>query len=132
MRLVWIALLTAQICFAQSPPAQALLPGVDSSLAPSVDRSAEMVAGIGKWLERETARLATARENAANLRSRVRREEEGTQADALHRVREDSTAGLDRERSRIARETEVARRALTDRVDDLAGRIAEKVLGRAP
>src|SRR5687767_15238249 len=58
MRFFWLlAFAGAHGCFALEPPP---LVGCEA-LSPTADRSAEMVAGIGKWLEHETARVATDR-----------------------------------------------------------------------
>jgi dienelactone hydrolase len=54
---VSVAVVRLCVAAAQDPVP---LPGTEP-LAPSTDRSAEMVAGIGKWLEAETARVAAVR-----------------------------------------------------------------------
>lgn len=76
-------------------------------------------------------RLELAREKAHVVRSDARRQEEAAQAAKLAAAREDASAGLQRERERIATETAAAREALGARVDELADTIANKLLGRA-
>jgi F0F1-type ATP synthase membrane subunit b/b' len=46
-------------------------------------------------------------------------------------IRDEATKKLEAERSRIAKESEAARQALSGRVDELANEITTKVLGRA-
>lgn len=75
-------------------------------------------------------RLAGARDRALEMRSKVRRDEEASQAKTLAEKRTEASASLDRERERLQREAEQARGALAGRVDDLATQIATKVLGR--
>jgi F-type H+-transporting ATPase subunit b len=76
-------------------------------------------------------KIAEARDRARDHRSKVRREEEGKQADKLGGIRDEATKKLEAERSRIAKESEAARQALSGRVDELANEITTKVLGRA-
>ena len=76
-------------------------------------------------------RLETAREKAHGVRSDARRQEEAAQAAKLAAAREEASQALARDRERIASETAAARAALSNRVDELADTIANKLLGRA-
>lgn len=76
-------------------------------------------------------RLEKAREKAHGVRSDARRQEEAAQAAKLAAAREEANQALARERERIASETATAREALSNRVDELADTIANKLLGRA-
>lgn len=75
-------------------------------------------------------RLEIAREKAHGVRSEARRDEEKSQAQSLAATRAQANDQLAAERSRIAAETEQAREALGGRVDELAGQITTKLLGR--
>ncbi|MBV1857087.1 MAG: ATP synthase F0 subunit B [Nannocystaceae bacterium] len=77
------------------------------------------------------AKLAIARDEALTMRSHMRREEEAAQAKTLANARALAGKELDDNRVRIAAETDKARQALGDKVDELANQITEKVLGRA-
>jgi dienelactone hydrolase len=57
MRILWTLVIGAHVCVADD---LVQLTGT-ATLEASADRSAQMVAGIGKWLEDETARIAAAR-----------------------------------------------------------------------
>lgn len=77
------------------------------------------------------ARLEVAREKAHGVRSEAHREEDAIQAGRLAGIREEANLQLAAERDRIASETQAAREALEGRVDELAGEITTKLLGRA-
>ncbi|MBK6915968.1 MAG: ATP synthase F0 subunit B [Deltaproteobacteria bacterium] len=76
------------------------------------------------------AKLAAARDQAADLRGAAHREEEQAQAAKLATAREAASAEATAARERIARESEAARTELSGRVDELAQTIASKLLGR--
>jgi F-type H+-transporting ATPase subunit b len=76
-------------------------------------------------------RLADARDRAATLRSKARREEEAVQAKKLADARATASDELSRTRERLATEADQARQALGARVDELADQISQKILGRA-
>ncbi len=76
-------------------------------------------------------RLADARDRAATLRSKARRDEEAAQAKKLAEARAKADDELVQARRRIAEEAEQARSALGGRVDELADQISQKILGRA-
>lgn len=77
------------------------------------------------------AKLAAARDEALTMRSKLRREEEATQAKTLAEARSRASKELDENRARIASEADAAREALGGKVDELANSITDKVLGRA-
>ena len=72
-----------------------------------------------------------ARDAALADRSQARRGEEKKVADTLASVRADATADLEAQRKRIREEADRARASLQGRVEELAGQIANKLLGRA-
>ena len=102
-------------------------------------RSTDGALEIAKNLRKEAdalsaeydAKLAAARDEALTMRSKMRRGTEDAEAAKLAVARADASQELDAHRVRIAEETEVARLALGEKVDELANTITQKVLGRA-
>jgi F-type H+-transporting ATPase subunit b len=76
-------------------------------------------------------KLSAARDRALEMRSKVTREEEGKQAEKLAGVRDEAAKTLEANRKKVAEEATAAREALSGRVDELAGQITNKILGRA-
>ena len=76
-------------------------------------------------------RLTNARQDAASLRSDLRRQLESEQARALATTRSSANDELEQTRARLRREAILARQVLRERVDDLARDITTRILGRA-
>jgi F-type H+-transporting ATPase subunit b len=76
-------------------------------------------------------RLADARDQAAELRSKVRLQEEAAQGETLAKARGRASEELEAARERLDREGASARQALGGKVDELADQITGKILGRA-
>jgi len=76
-------------------------------------------------------KLAVARDDAAELRSAARREEEQKQAAELANARSQASTELGAAKARVQREAEAARGALDTKTGELAEEIAAKILGRA-
>jgi F-type H+-transporting ATPase subunit b len=76
-------------------------------------------------------RLEAARDKAHGVRADARRASEARKAEQLATARGDAQSYLDTQRARIDADATQARTDLGGRVDDLAGQIADKLLGRA-
>ena len=77
-------------------------------------------------------RMTTARQDAATLRSDLRRQIESEQARVLSATRTTANNELEEDRARLRREAVLARQVLRERVDEMAEQIASRILGRTP
>lgn len=77
------------------------------------------------------AKLASAREEAASIRSDAHRISETDRARLVASARADAGRDLEQTREKAVREAEEARQALGAQIEGLAREVASKVLGRA-
>jgi F-type H+-transporting ATPase subunit b len=101
------------------------------AVAGSLARAKTLATDADALVAKYDERLDAARDKAHGVRADARREQEAKKAASLAAARDAAQSDLDQARRRIDTEASKAREDLSARVDDLAGTIAQKILGRA-
>ena len=99
------------------------------SIEGALEKSKKLRVEADALSEQYDTQLAEARDRAAAMRSKARREEEASQAKTLAEARDEAAKALDSARDQTSKAADEAREALKGRVDELANEITSKVLG---
>ena len=94
------------------------------------DEAARLSAEADARLERYRGQVEAARVRAQDERRKIRTEAADRQRQLTERARTDAAGALDEAKSRIGKETESARKTLMPQGQQLAGDIADALLGR--